>query len=78
MKYPTTIIIEKFNNRNNKTNQLLLFLPEIPNENCISIIQAKTRNGNPSSIAISENLARSSDEMYIERNTLITTCPHIP
>jgi hypothetical protein len=78
MKYPTTIIIEKLNNRNHKTNQLLVFLPDIPNENCMSISHAKTRNGKPSNIAISENLTRSSAEMYGERNALITSCPHIP
>jgi hypothetical protein len=78
MKYPTTKIIEKFTNRNHNTNQLLFFLPEIPKENCISISHAKTRNGNPSSIAIFENLERSSADMYVERKALITSCPHIP
>jgi hypothetical protein len=62
-KYPRIIIIEKFIMRNHKTNQLLLFLPDNSDENWISMSQAKTRNGNPSSIAISENLVSNSTEM---------------
>jgi hypothetical protein len=73
MKYPTRIIIKKFNSRNIKTNQLLFFLPDMPNENCNSINQAKTRNGNPRSLEISENRTSCSGEMYVERKALITT-----
>jgi hypothetical protein len=50
----------------------LVFLPEIPIENNISIIHAKIRKGNPSSIAISENLNISSAEIYGERKDFIT------
>jgi hypothetical protein len=54
-------------------NQLFLFLPERLSENLISISQAKTRNGKPSSIAKSDNLERMSDEISGARNDLITT-----
>jgi hypothetical protein len=50
----------------------------MPEENCISISQAKTRNGNPRSVEISINLVSNSSEIYVERKALITTCPHIP
>jgi hypothetical protein len=50
----------------------------MPDENCKSISHAKIRNGNPRNIAISENRAISSEEMYVERKALITTCPQIP
>jgi hypothetical protein len=78
IKYPKTISIEKLTKRNQKTNQLFLFLPERLPENLISISQANIRNGNPSSIAISDNLERISEEMMGVRNVLISTCPHIP
>jgi hypothetical protein len=61
-RYPIIRIIEKLTRRNQKTNQLLFFLPEITSENCKSISQAKTRNGNPRSNVICENLIISSGE----------------
>jgi hypothetical protein len=72
------MIREKFRRRNQRMSQLLFFLPEMPNENCISISHAKTRNGKPSNKAISENLIRISGEIYEERNSFITACPQIP
>jgi hypothetical protein len=55
-------ISRKFKSRKENTNQLLLFLPEISRANFISIIQAKTRKGNPISSEISVNLPIDSGE----------------
>jgi hypothetical protein len=64
MKYPIIINNEKLIRRNQNINQLLFFLPDRPIDKRINISHANTRNGNPRSIAISDNLVKRSAEIY--------------
>jgi len=70
--------MEKLRRRNQKTNQFFLFLPERLPESLMSISHAKTRNGRPRSIAMSDNLERVPGAKKDVRKALIITCPHIP
>ena len=72
-KYPTSDRMEKLIMRKAIINQLLLFLPESPDANLISINQAKTRKGNPSSIEKSENRDICAGEINGDRKVFIIT-----
>ena len=78
VKYINSMSIMKLIRRNQKTNRLFRFLPERSDENLISISQAKTINGKPMTIAISDNLERISGERRGARNDLTATWPQIP
>jgi hypothetical protein len=73
MIYPIINSTEKFIKRNQPANRLLLFLPEIRDENVTCISHAKTRKGSPRSNEISVTFRSSSPEISGERKELINT-----